>query len=127
MWSASIRHNDACRHRTTYALHAFIFRDAGVLVSILCEFSSVAPPPGYMYMSIAVSSGVVSYIVYVNITAGEAGMLCMRVCVCVCMCVCACVCVHVCVYMCVCACVCVHVCVCVCVCVCVIVCVCVCH
>ena len=52
-----------------------------------------------MYMSIAVSSGVVSYIVYVNITTGEAGMLGMCVCVhvCVCMCVCACVCVHVCV------------------------------
>ena len=54
-----------------------------------------------MYMSIAVSSGVVSYIVYVNITTGEAGMLGM------CVCVCMCVCVHVCV----CACVCVHVCV----------------
>ena len=48
-----------------------------------------------MYMSIAVSSGVVSYIVYVNITTGEAGMLGM------------CVCVHVCVFACVCACVCV--------------------
>ena len=47
-------------------------------MSILCEFSSVAPPQVgymYMYMSIAVSSGVVSYIVYVNITTGEAGML----------------------------------------------------
>ena len=69
------------------------------------------PPPrsqvGYMYMSIAVSSGVVSYIVYVNITTGEAGMLGM--CVCVCMCVCACV--RMCVYVCVC--VCVYVCVCV--------------
>ena len=80
------------------------------------------PPPsqvGYMYMSIAVSSGVVSYIVYVNITTGEAGMLGM--------CVCACVCVHVCVCMCayVCVCVCVYVCVCVCVIVCA--CVCVCH
>ena len=64
----------------------------------------VAYPPfqvGYMYMSIAVSSGVVSYIVYVNITTGEAGMLgmcvCVHVCVyaCVCMCVCMCVCVRV--------------------------------
>ena len=61
------------------------------------------PPPlppkvGYMYMSIAVSSGVVSYIVYVSITTGEAGMLGMcGVCVhvCVCMFVCACLCVHV--------------------------------
>ena len=72
------------------------------------------PPPkvGYMYMSIAVSSGVVSYIVYVNITTGEAGMLGM----CVCACVCACVCMHVCVCMCVCMCVCVIVCACVCVC-----------
>ena len=66
-------------------------------MSILCEFSSVPPPPlqvGYMYMSIAVSSGVVSYIVYVNITTGEAGMLGMCVCVhvCVCMCVYMCVC-----------------------------------
>ena len=79
-------------------------------MDILCEFSSVPPPPpqvGYMYMSIAVSSGVVSYIVYMNITTGEAGMLGM--CVCVCMCVCACVCVRVCV------CVCVIVCVCMCV------------
>ena len=63
-----------------------------------------------MYMSIAVSSGVVSYIVYVNITTGEAGMLGM--CVCACVCVCMCVCVHVCV----CVCVCVIVCACVCVC-----------
>ena len=70
-------------------------------MTILCEFSP--PQVGYMYMSIAVSSGVVSYIVYVNITTGEAGMLGM--CVCVCMCVCACVRVHVCV------CVCVYVCV----------------
>ena len=71
------------------------------MVSILCEFSSVAPPPpqvGYMYMSIAVSSGVVSYIVYVNITTGEADMLgmcvcaCVRVCVCVIVCACVCVC-----------------------------------
>ena len=55
---------------------------------------------GYMYMSIAVSSGVVSYIVYVNITTGEAGVLgcvCMCVCACVCMCVCDCVCVCMCV------------------------------
>ena len=52
-----------------------------------------------MYMSIAVSSGVVSYIVYMNITTGEAGMLGMCVCVhvCVCMCVCDCVCVCMCV------------------------------
>ena len=59
------------------------------------------PPPqvGYMYMSIAVSSGVVSYIVYVNITAGEAGMLCMCVCVCVHVCVHVCVCVYVCVWL----------------------------
>ena len=73
------------------------------------------PPPqvGYMYMSIAVSSGVVSYIVYVNITTVEAGMLGM--CVCVHVCVCACVCVHVCVCMCVCMCVCDCVCVCMCV------------
>ena len=76
-------------------------------MSILCEFSSVAPPPqvGYMYMSIAVSSGVVSYIVYVNITTGEAGMLgmcvCVHVCVCACVCVCMCVCDCVCVCMCV--------------------------
>ena len=66
------------------------------------------PPPsqvGYMCMSIAVSSGVVSYIVYVNITTGEAGMLGM--CVCVHVCVCACVCVCVCVR----ACMCVYVCV----------------
>ena len=56
-----------------------------------------------MYMSIAVSSGVVSYIVYVNITTGEAGILGMCVCMCVCVhvCVCACVCVHVCVRVCV--------------------------
>ena len=55
------------------------------------------PPPqvGYTYMSIAVSSGVVSYIVYVNITTGEAGMLGM--CVCVQLCMCVCVRVHVCV------------------------------
>ena len=78
-------------------------------MSILCEFSSVAPPPppqvGYMYMSIAVSSGVVSYIVYMNITTGEAGMLgmcvCVHVCVCACVCVCMCVCDCVCVCMCV--------------------------
>ena len=68
-------------------------------MSILCEFSSVPPQVGYMYMSIAVSSGVVSYIVYMNITTGEAGMLGM--CVCVCMCVCVHVCVCVCVYVCV--------------------------
>ena len=80
------------------------------------------PPPlpqvGYMYMSIAVSSGVVSYIVYVNITTGEAGMF-GHVCVCMCVCVCVCVCV--------CICVCMSVCVCVCVCVIVCACVCVCH
>ena len=86
-------------------------------LSILCEFSSVAPPPppprkvGYMCMSIAVSSGVVSYIVYVNITTGEAGKLGMCVCVCMCVCVHVHVCVHVCVYVCVivCACVCVYI------------------
>ena len=59
-------------------------------------------------MSIAVSSGVVSYIVYVNITTGEAGMLGMRVCVHVCVCVC--VCVRVCVCACVCDCVCMCMC-----------------
>ena len=77
------------------------------------------PPPsqvGYMYMSIAVSSGVVvSYIVYVNITTGEAGMLGMCVCVHVCVCMCAYVCV--CVRVCVCVCMCVCDCVCVCMCV----------
>ena len=51
-----------------------------------------------MYMSIAVSSGVVSYIVYGNITTGEAGMLGMCVCVHVCVIVCACVCVSLTVY-----------------------------
>ena len=79
-------------------------------MSILCEFSSVAPPQVgymYMYMSIAVSSGVVSYIVYVNITTGEAGMLGMCVCACVCVHVCVCVCVYVCVCDCVCVCMCV--------------------
>ena len=53
---------------------------------------------GYMYMSIAVSSGVVSYIVYVNITTEKqacwvvCACVCVRVCVCVCVIVCACVC-----------------------------------
>ena len=77
----------------------------------LVAYPPPPPPPqvGYKYMSIAVSSGVVSYIVYMNITTGEAGMLGM------CVCVCMCVCVHVCV----CACVCMRVCDCVCVCMCV--------
>ena len=66
-------------------------------MSILCEFSSVAPPPPpqsglQVHVHKAVSSGVVSYIVYVNITTGEAGMLGVGVCMCVCICVCACVC-----------------------------------
>ena len=75
----------------------------------LVAYPPPPPPPGsqvgYTYMSIAVSSGVVSYIVYVNITTGEAGMLGM----CVCACVCVCMCVYVC--MCVCDCVRVYVCV----------------
>ena len=66
------------------------------------------PPSGLqVHVHKAVSSGVVSYIVYVNITTGEAGMLGMCVCACVCVCVCMCVCA------CVCACVCMCVCMCV--------------
>ena len=73
-------------------------------MSILCEFSSVAPPSGH---HVHVHSCVVSYIVYVNITTGEAGMLGMCVCVHVCVCMCVHVCVRVCVCVIVCACVCV--------------------
>ena len=62
------------------------------------------PPPPQSGLQVhvhkAVSSGIVSYIVYVNITTGEAGMLGMCGCV-------QCGCVHVCVHMCVCVCACV--------------------
>ena len=78
-------------------------RACGSSTPTLAITAKTTPPQvGYMYMSIAVPSGVVSYIVYVNITTGEAGMLCMCVYMCVCMCVCVRVCVIcVCVYVCV--------------------------
>ena len=74
-------------------------------MSILCEFSSVPPPQSGLQVHVhkAVSSGVVSYIVYVNITTGEAGMLgmcgCVHVCVHMCVCVRVYVCVTDCIYM----------------------------
>ena len=61
------------------------------------------PPPSGLQVHVhkAVSIGVVSYIVYVNITTGEAGMLGMCGCVCICVCACVCMCVSLTVYTCI--------------------------